>query len=158
DSSLRVIKSISIGYMGITINIGNKNGLNKPYENIGTAFAKSTDLREAFELALDRTLINKLVFGGTQKPGCFPFPLQSPYFAATNGIPCHLHANVAAAKAAFTRSGAAPGSVTVHMMIATDPIAARFGALIQNMEKQVGINVVLDPTEFTTALNREDAG
>jgi peptide/nickel transport system substrate-binding protein len=158
DSSLRVIKSTSIGYQGITINIGNKNGLNKAYENIGTAFAKSTDLRQAFELALDRNLINKVVFGGTQKPGCFPFPPASPYFAATKGIPCHLKANVAAAKAAFKRSGAAPGSVSVHMMIGTDPIAARLGALIQGMEKQVGINVILDPTEFTTALNREDGG
>src|SRR5580765_6204098 len=38
DNSLRVAKSISIGYQGLTINIGNKNGLNKGYENIGTAF------------------------------------------------------------------------------------------------------------------------
>jgi peptide/nickel transport system substrate-binding protein len=62
DTSLKVSKSISIGYGGITINIGNKNGLNKAYENIGTTFAKSADLRRAFELALDRKLINKVVF------------------------------------------------------------------------------------------------
>src|SRR6476620_2987047 len=90
DSSLRVVKSTSIGYQGITINIGNKNGLNKGYENIGTDFAKSAALRQAFELALDRTLINRVVFGGTQQPGCFPFPPASPYFAATKGIKCHL--------------------------------------------------------------------
>jgi peptide/nickel transport system substrate-binding protein len=157
DSSLRVIKSVSIGYQGITINIGNKNGLNKTYENIGTAFAKSADLRQAFELAFDRTLLNHVVFGGTQKPGCFPFPPQSPYYAATKGIPCHLKANVAAAKAAFKRSGAT-APVDVHMTTATDPIAARTGALVQGMEKKVGFNVILDPTEFTTALNRADAG
>src|SRR5919201_5723072 len=157
DSNLRVIKSISIGYQGITINIGNKNGLNKGYENIGTTFAKSADLRQAFELALDRKLINKVVFGGTQQPGCFPFPPASPFFAATKGIPCHLTANVAAANAAFKRSGAT-APVDVHMMIGTDPIAARLGALIQGMEKPVGFNVILQPTEFTTALNRADAG
>jgi peptide/nickel transport system substrate-binding protein len=156
DSSLRVIKSISIGYQGITINIGNKNGLNKTYENIGTAFAKSADLRRAFELALDRKMINKLVFGGTQQPGCFPFPAASPFAAAAKGIPCHLTANVSAAKAAFQKSGAS--SVDVHMMIGTDPIAARFGAVIQGQEKPIGFNVILDPTEFTTSLNREDAG
>src|SRR5207247_7926370 len=83
DSSLRVIKSVSIGSQWITINIGTKNGLNKAYETIGTTFAKSADLRQAFELALDRKLINKVVFGGTQQPGCFPFPPASPYFAAT---------------------------------------------------------------------------
>src|SRR5712691_2619257 len=157
DSSLRVIKSISIGYQGITINIGNKNGLNKVYENVGTAFAKSADLRQAFELALDRKLINKLVFGGTQQPGCFPFPAASPYAAATTGIPCHLTASVSAANAAFKKSGAS-APVDVHLMIGTDPIAARLGAVIQSAEKPIGFNVILDPTEFTTALNRADAG
>jgi len=157
DSSLRVAKSVSIGYQGLTINIGNKNGLNKTYENVGTAFAKSSDLRQAFELALDRKLINKVVFGGTQQPGCFPFPPASPYFASTKGIKCHLTANVAAAKAAFKKSGAT-APVDVHLMIATDPIAARLGALIQNMESPIGFHIILDPTEFTTSLNRADAG
>src|SRR5262249_12601260 len=54
DSSLRVIKQTSLGYQGITINIGNKDGVGKPYENVGTPLAKSADLRQAFELALDR--------------------------------------------------------------------------------------------------------
>jgi peptide/nickel transport system substrate-binding protein len=157
DASLRVFKSVSIGYQSITINIGNKNGLNKGYENIGTTFAKSADLRRAFELALDRKLINKLVFGGTNQPGCFPFPAASPFAAATKGIPCHLTASVNAAKAAFKKSGAT-APVDVHLMIGTDPIQARLGAVIQDLEKAIGFNVILDPTEFTTALNREDAG
>jgi len=157
DSSLRVIKSTSIGYQGITINIGNKNGLTKPFENLGTQFAKSRDLRQAFELALDRKLINKVVFGGTQRPGCFPFPAASPYAAANKGIACHLSANVKAAKAAFARSGArAP--VDVHLVIGTDSVQQRLGQTIQSMARQVGFNVILEPTEFTTALNRQDAG
>lgn len=157
DSTLRVIKSTSIGYQGITINIGNKNGLNKGYENIGTQFAKSADLRRAFELALDRNMINKLVFGGTQKPGCFPFPAASPYAGANKGISCHLGAQVAAAKAAFKKSGAS-GTVDLHLTIGTDAVAQRLGQVIQSQEKAVGFNVILEPTEFTTALNRQDAG
>src|SRR5262249_32895140 len=158
DKQLRVIKSTSIGYQGITINIGNKNGLNKTYENVGTPFAQSAQLRQAFNLALDRTLINKLVFGGTQKPGCFPFPPASPYFAATKGIPCNVKANLTAAKAAFKKSGAT-APVTLHLMLGgTDPITQRLGTVIQGEEKAVGFNIVLDPTEFATSLNREDAG
>src|SRR5215218_4853567 len=61
DKSLRIIKSTSIGYQGITINIGNKNGLGKAYSNVGTDIARSAGLRRAFSLALDRNLINKLV-------------------------------------------------------------------------------------------------
>ena len=158
DSSLRLFKSTSIGYQGITINIGNSKGLGKlPYTNTGTPIAKSADLREAFELALDRKVINKVVFGGTTNPDCFPVAPGTPWYAATKGIPCNLTANVKAAKAAFARSGASPG-VTVHLMLGTDPVAARLGQVIQSMEKPIGINVVLDPTEFVTSLNREDAG
>jgi len=158
DSSLRLFKSTSIGYQGITVNIGNSKGLGKlPYTNTGTAIAKSADLREAFELALDRKVINKVVFGGTTNPDCFPVAPGSPWYPATKGIPCKLTADVSGAKAAFARSGASPG-VTVHLMLGTDPVAARLGQVIQSMEKVVGINVVLDPTEFVTSLNREDAG
>src|SRR6266508_2116511 len=106
DKSLRVIKTTSIGYQGITLNIGNKNGLNKAYENVGTQIARSADLRKAFELALDRKAINKVVFGGTVLPDCFPWAPSTPWYAATKGIPCKLTADVAAAKAAFKRSGA----------------------------------------------------
>lgn len=158
DSSLSLFKSTSIGYQGITVNIGNSNGLGKlPYTNTGTAIAKSADLRAAFELALDRKAINKVVFGGTTNPDCFPVAPGTPFYAATKGIPCKLTADVAAAKAAFKRSGAASG-VTVHLMLGTDPVAARLGQVIQAMEKPIGINVVLDPTEFVTSLNREDSG
>jgi peptide/nickel transport system substrate-binding protein len=158
DKSLRPFKSTSIGYQGITVNIGNSKGLGKlPYTNTGTAIAKSPDLREAFELALDRKVINKVVFGGTVNPDCFPVAPSTPWYAATKGIPCNLTANVAGAKAAFKRSGAASG-VTVHLMLGTDPVAARLGQVIQSMEKPIGFNVVLDPTEFVTSLNHEDAG
>src|SRR3954451_19930794 len=143
DRSLRVIKSTSIGYQGITLNIGNKNGLNKAYENVGTPIAKSADLRKAFELALDRKAINKVVFGGTVVPDCFPWAPSTPWYAATKGIPCKLTADVSAAKAAFKRSGAnAP--VDVRLMLGTDPINARLGAVIQSMEKPIGFNVVLE--------------
>ncbi len=43
-------------------------------------------------------------------------------------------------------------------MLGTDPIAARLGATIQSFEKPIGFNVILEPTEFTASLNREDAG
>jgi peptide/nickel transport system substrate-binding protein len=157
DKSLQVIKATSIGYQGITINIGNAHGLGKQYEIVGTAIAKSADLRQAFELALDRKVINKVVFGGTTQPDCFPWAPASPWYAAAKGLPCHLTANVKAAKAAFAKSGMrAP--VTVKLMLGNDPIAARLGQVIQAMEKPIGFDIELQPTEFTTSLNREDAG
>ena len=157
DKSLSIIKATSIGYQGITLNIGNAHGLGKQYETVNTPIAKSADLRQAFELALDRKVINKVVFGGTTQPDCFPWAPASPWYQAAKGLPCHLTADVSAAKAAFAKAGVrAP--VTVKLMIGTDPIAARLGQVIQAMEKPIGFDVELQPTEFTTSLNRADAG
>jgi peptide/nickel transport system substrate-binding protein len=43
-------------------------------------------------------------------------------------------------------------------MLNTDPVAARLGQVIQAMEKEVGFDVELKPTEFVSSLNSADAG
>ena len=64
-SSLRVIQAPQLGWQGIVINIGNQNGVgNLPYTNVGTPLASSAKLRQAFEEAIDRNALNKVVFGG----------------------------------------------------------------------------------------------
>jgi peptide/nickel transport system substrate-binding protein len=63
--TLRVIKQTSLGYQGITLNLGNKNGLLKGYSNTGTPIAANADLRRAFELAIDRKAMNKVVIEST---------------------------------------------------------------------------------------------
>src|SRR6266508_2534965 len=105
DKRLRILKSTSIGYQGITVNIGNKNGLGKQYSILSTDIARSGALRRAFSLALDRNLINKAVFGGTVVPDCFPWAPTSPWYAATKGIPCYKTAQVKAAQRLFNSAG-----------------------------------------------------
>jgi peptide/nickel transport system substrate-binding protein len=158
DSSISVAKAVTIGYQGLTLNIGNKNGVGSKYTNIGTPIAKSQFLRTAFDLALDRTTINKVVFGGLNLPDCYPIAPVSPWYKPTTaGLDCDLHANVDLAKKLVKASGF--DSPTVHLMLGgTDPVNARLGQVIQSMEKAVGINVTVSPTEFTTSLNSATAG
>jgi peptide/nickel transport system substrate-binding protein len=155
-STITVVKAPTIGYQGITINIGNKNGLLKPYSNVGSPLAKSQYLRTAFDLALDRTTINKVVFGGLNLPDCYPISPVSPWYSTTKGLQCNLHAQVATAQKLVKASGIANPKVT--LTIGTDTVAARLGQVIQAMEKEAGIDVSLSPTEFVTSLNRADAG
>jgi len=157
DKSVTVIKTPTIGYQGLTINIGNKNGLLKKYENVGTPLAKSQFLRTAFDLALDRTTINKVVFNGLNLPDCYPISPVSPWYVTTKGLDCNLHANVDLAKKLVKASGYNT-PIKVSLMIATDPVAARLGQVIQSMEKQVGFDVQLQPTEFVSSLSKADAG
>jgi peptide/nickel transport system substrate-binding protein len=158
NSSVTVAKAVTIGYQGLTINIGNKNGLLKPYSNVGTDIAKSQFLRQAFDLALDRTTINKVVFNGLNQPDCFPIAPVSPWYKpTTTGLSCNLHANVALAKKLVQASGISNPTVSL-MLGGTDPVNARLGQVIQSMEAAVGIKVSVSPTEFTTSLNKADAG
>ncbi len=155
DSSLNVIKATTLGYQGLTINIGNKNGLRKPYENVGTPLAKRRGLREALELSLDRKVINKVVFGGTVLPDCSPVsPVQK--FWRDPKLKCPGR-DIARAKKLVAQSGERT-PITVKVMIGTDTVAARLGQVIQSEARDAGFNLDLVPTEFTTALNRADAG
>jgi len=159
DSSVTVPKAVTIGYQGITLNLGNKNGLLKlPYSTVNTDLAKSQDLRTAFDAALDRTTINKVVFNGLNQPDCYPIAPVSPWYKPTvSGLSCDLHANTSLAKSLVKASGIS--NPTVNLMLGgTDPVTARLGQVIQSMEAAVGIKVTVSPTEFTTSLNRADAG
>jgi peptide/nickel transport system substrate-binding protein len=152
-SSLRVVKVTGLGYQGLTLNIGNKNGLLKGYSNTGTPIASSDKLREAFEMAIDRKAMNKVVFGGTVLPGCTPLSPSSPYFDAA--LKCTAF-NPTQAKKLVQQSGVA--SPTVHLMVPVGTAAARLAQFIQSEEQAVGINVVIDTTDFVTSLAKADAG
>jgi peptide/nickel transport system substrate-binding protein len=154
DKSLRVLKATSIGYQGISINIGNKNGLGKPFVNVGTPLASRRALRQAFELSLDRKVINRVVFGGTVLPGCLPVPPTSPYYDARIKCPGR---NLARARS-LVRSTGMDTPVRVQLMIGTNQVQARFGQVIQSMAEAAGFQVDLQPTEFVTSLRRQDQG
>jgi peptide/nickel transport system substrate-binding protein len=158
DKSVGVIKTPTIGYQGLTLNIGNKNGLLKKYENVGTPLAKSQLLRTSFDAALDRDQINKVVFNGLNLPDCYPISPVRPWYATTTkGLQCNLHANVALAQQLVKSSGVAT-PIKVSLMIGTDPVNARLGQVIQAMVKAAGFDVELQPTEFVSSLAKADAG
>jgi peptide/nickel transport system substrate-binding protein len=154
DPNLSLIDRTSLGYQGLTINVGNKNGLGKPMENVGTPLAKSKPLRDAFSLALDRNTINKVVFQGQYTPGCGPISPVSTYF--DKGLQCPGR-DVAKAKQLVAQSGVKP-PIPVSLMLNTDAVTLRLGQVIQSMAKDAGFQVKLQPTEFTTALDKADAG
>jgi len=151
--SLRVIKETSLGYQGITLNLGNKNGLLKPYSNVGTAIASSDKLREAFEMAIDRKAMNKVVFGGTVLPGCTPISPSSSWYDPS--VKCTPF-NPAQAKKLVQASGIS--NPTIHLMVPTGSVALRQAQFLQSEEQAVGINVVIDSTDFVTSLSKADAG
>jgi peptide/nickel transport system substrate-binding protein len=154
DSALRVKKAAGLGYGGITINIGNKNGLLKlPYQNVGTDLARSPTLRKAFELAINRKTLARVVFDHTVLPGCTPISPSSSWF--DKSIKCTPF-NVKEAKQLVRKSGIKNPSV--NLMVPTGTVALREAQFIQAEEAAVGIHVNVQSTDFVTALDKADAG
>src|SRR4051812_2120504 len=151
--TLRVIKQTGLGYQGITINLGNKNGLLKGYSNVGTPIAASEKLRQAFEMAIDRKAMNKVVFGGTVLPGCTPVSPSSAWYDP--GVKCTPY-NPAQAKQLVQSSGV--NNPTIRLMVPVGSVALRQAQFLQSEEEAVGIKVVIDSTDFVTSLSKADAG
>jgi len=152
-ANLKIIKETSLGYQGITLNIGNKNGLLKGYSNVGTPIAANTDLRTAFEMAIDRKAMNKVVFGGTVLPGCTPVSPSSAWYDPS--VKCTPY-NPTQAKKLVQQSGIS--NPTVHLMVPVGTVALRQAQFMQAEEEAVGIHVVIESTDFVTSLSKADAG
>ena len=128
DPSVRLIGQESLGYQGISINIGNTQGVTKPVGKVTTPLATSPDLRKAFELSLDRNVINQVVFAGKYTPGCTPLPPVSPFHDAS--IQCSSR-NLEEAKRLVAASGQ-PNPVPVELIVGNSPENLRLGQVIQS--------------------------
>jgi peptide/nickel transport system substrate-binding protein len=154
DPNLQLLDRTSLGYQGLTINVANKNGLGKPMVQLDTPLAQHKELRQAFSLALDRNTINKVAFQGAYTPGCGPVSPVSPFYDKSLQCPAR---DVAKAKQLVAQSGVKT-PIPVSIMLNTDALTLRVGQVIQSMAKDAGFAVRLQPTEFTTALDKADAG
>ncbi len=154
DPSVKLIGQDSLGYQGITINIGNTRGVGKPVGRTTTPLGSSKELRRAFELSLDRKTINQVVFAGKYKPGCTPLPEASPFHDAD--FPC-TERDVEEAKRLIADAGV-PTPVPVQLIVSTSPENLRLGQVVQAQAKEAGFDVKVQPSEFASALDQTDAG
>jgi peptide/nickel transport system substrate-binding protein len=154
DAGLQLLHANGLGWRGIVINLANKNGVgNLPYTNIGTPLATSAKLRQAFEEAIDRTAMNKVVFGGTTQTGCTPMSPSSPTFDAS--IPCTRYSPSDARKLVAQSGFPNP---TVHLLTSNVTEMVQLAQFIQAEEAAVGINVVIDSVDTATFASRSASG
>lgn len=154
DPNLNLEEDTSIGYQGLTINVGNARGVGQPPGKVDTPLAQSRELREALDLSLDRETIARVVFQGGVVPGCTPLAPGTPFFP--EDIECPKR-DIERAKQLVQQSGS-PTPVRVNLMLGTDAVTLRLGQTIQSMAEDAGFDVKLQPTEFTTSLDKSDAG
>ncbi|HEU5157050.1 MAG TPA: ABC transporter substrate-binding protein [Streptosporangiaceae bacterium] len=154
DPNLRVVAGGGLGFYGMHINIGNVKGATEEYGTVRTPLGGSPQLRQAWELSLDRNAINKTIFNGMFQPDCGPLPLDSPY--RTPNLACSSR-DVAKAKQLVAQSGVKT-PIPVTMTVPNDSDNIRLGEVIQQMTKETGFNVSVRPMEFATTLEVGKAG
>jgi peptide/nickel transport system substrate-binding protein len=154
NPQLKVLAVDTIGYQGITINLSNASGTSSPPGQVNTPLAQHPELRQAFELSLDRAAINKVVFNGLYTPDCSPLPTQSPYRAAN--LTCSKH-DVASAKKLIAQSGVKT-PIPVTLLVTANATSERLGQVIQGMAKGAGFDVTVQPQEFVASLKEGRTG
>jgi len=123
-------------------------------EKAKNPLGQNAKVRQALELSLDRDAINQVVFNGEFVPGNQWVNPQNQYYQQSLPIPKR---DVAKAKKLVEESGAKT-PVPVTLMLNTDAITLRLGQVLQAMTKEAGFQLKLQPTEFTSALDKGDAG
>jgi len=143
----RLVLSLSdeLGYQGMTLNVGNGERAKGP---IG-----DKRVREALELAIDRSVLTQVVYNGDYEPTAQPIPSGSPY--RMTGVKPGAR-NVERAKALLKEAG--HPNPTIELMIANSPDLRQVGEIIQSMAKEAGIEIKLRATEFATSLNSAEKG
>lgn len=147
DKSLKVASTAGIGYQGANLNHNNGEMANTP-------FGKDKRVRQAFSLALDRDVINQVVFEGTHPPTVQPFPPASPYFMAELTVPKR---DVAKAKELLKAAGVTP-PLKLEMMVTNNPVDAQLGQVIQAMVAEAGFDVQVRSMEFASQLRDQQQG
>jgi peptide/nickel transport system substrate-binding protein len=155
NPNLHVTHATTYGWSGLFINIGNKNGVGSPPVSLGTPLASSPKLRQAFEEAIDRTALGKVVYGGLIQTGCTLIgPNDTQWYAATD-VPCTPYDPKDAKQLVATSGYPNPA---VHLLIANTADNVRLAQFLQAEEAAVGINVAIDQADNATALARAAAG
>lgn len=145
DPDLVVDSAASLGYQGITVNVSNPGPRDHPLSD--------ARVREALELALDRNVINQVVFDGLFIVGNQPVPPSSPWYVQELPIPDR---DVERAKALLAEAGYE--RVAFELMVGNNPQGVRIGEVIQALVAEAGFDVSIRATEFASALTLQEEG
>jgi peptide/nickel transport system substrate-binding protein len=155
DTALTVLQSQSLGYQGVTFNVGNVDGVGSPAKAINRAEAKDPRIRQAFELAIDRPALVKVVFNDLNIVACSPISPKSE-FSSPGVQQCTPH-DPAKAKALLKEAGVKV-PFPIDMIASNNPDSLRLVQAIQSMVKDGGFDLKIKPVEFSSLLDQQDRG
>ena len=155
EKNLQVLQSQSLGYQGVTFNIGNSSGIGNPLKQLDTPEAKDPRIRQAFELSIDRAGLVKVVFNDFNTVACSPISPKSE-FSTEAAQKCTPH-DPAKAKQLLKEAGVTT-PVKIPMITSNNPDSLRLAQALQSMVKEGGFDLQIKPVEYASLLDQQDRG
>ncbi|WP_116086155.1 ABC transporter substrate-binding protein [Tropicimonas sp. IMCC34011] len=114
----------------------------------------SADVRNAFELSLDRNAINQVAFGGRYLAGNQVTPPNSQYYDPATPMP---ERDVEGAKALLEQAGVEM-PVEFEILVPNRPLSVRVAQMMQAMSQEAGFATELNVVDFATTLQMTEDG
>ena len=146
DPALGYVEITALGYYLMSINLANGPAADNP-------LGKDKRVREAFELSIDRKILDDVVFDGKFVPSNqFEAP-GSRYWGAAHPVPSR---NVDAAKKLLAEAGVPHPAFTLTVGTGTTDI--QVAQTLQAMAAEAGFEVKIQATEAATMAQKNSAG
>ena len=138
DARLKLVESPSLAYYNLFINLNNGEQSNTP-------LGKNAKVREALEAAIDRNVINQVVFNGEYIASNQPVAPGTTYYAKDFPVPPR---DLAKAKRLLAEAGVPHPAFT--LLVVNSPVELRVAEVIQAMAAEAGFDIKLQANEANT--------
>ena len=142
DSNLTLHSTRGLAVSHLMFNVGNGDKANSP-------LGKNETLRQAFELALDRSVINRVAFNSEFLADNQMIPPSSPFYSKAHPMPAR---DIAKAKQLIAAAGMT--RVPVELTYENALADGRVAQIVQSMAGEAGFDVKLLPLETASAIER----
>lgn len=151
ESGIGLLQSNSLGYQGLTVNMG----FGDAKENYSGPLGKKAEVRKALSMAIDRKALVNTVFNGWFSPACSGIAPDSPFATeASNGC---VDYDPKGAKKILQDAGVEL-PLEVNMKVSNTQDTLRFAQAVQAATKEAGFDIKVQPTEYTALLDAQDRG
>ena len=146
DPKLVLSTAPELGYLGLTINIGN--------DKAKGPLSQSAKVRQALDLSIDREAINQVVFNGEFTAGNQWVSPTHPYYQKSFPVQGR---DIAKAKALLKEAGVSL-PVTVDYMVPKGTEYEAVAQVVQSMAAEAGFDIKIRAVEFATTFKQSQAG
>jgi peptide/nickel transport system substrate-binding protein len=155
EPDIGLLQTGSLGYQGITINIGNVDGIGEPPGEIEGPMANDPRVRQAFEHSLDREALVNSVFNNWFEPACSPISPDTE-FATEASNACADYDPERSLE--LLEEAGVDTPVHLDMSVSNTPDTLRLAQAIQGSVEDGGFEIDIQPVEYTTLLDAQDRG